>query len=101
VAQLLVVRRPVDVVVIGPAEARNVTVDWSADLPAGATITASVFLPPPEITVGVQTFVAAATAARLSWVTAGQPGRRYKMHNRVDLSDGEIYVYPFDVRCKE
>ena len=94
------VSRPVDVVIIGPDELRDVTVDWTGDLPTGAVITGSTFVPEVGLTVGSQTFANAATAARLSWEPGEHRGRHYTVLNRVTLSDGEIYVYPFDVQCK-
>jgi hypothetical protein len=94
---MLVVSRSADVVRLRPGELRDVSVDWSADLPDGVTISGTDFVPSDGLTAEMATFTDSATAVRLSATTS----RRFEVTNSVDLSDGERFVFPFDVLCKE
>lgn len=95
--QVLVVTRPSDVFVKGPDEIRDVPIDWSDDLPDGVTITGSAFNAEAGLSVVSSTFTDTATAVRVS---GGTLGKRYGVRNQIDLSDGQVFEYPFTVQVR-
>ena len=96
--QLLIVAGRADLVYKDPDEVRDFPVDWRPDLPAGVTITGSVFLPPTGITVDASTSSADGTVVRLS---GGTGGRNYRVVNRVTLTNGEVYDFGFTVKVRD
>jgi hypothetical protein len=99
VGQLLVVRQQTSLVYKDPDEVRGYPVDWTPDLPPGATIVDSEFLPDSdELTVDSHNHDDAYTYVLLA---GGVGGSRYRVVNRVTLSTTEIYDFGFTVVVNE
>lgn len=67
-----------------PDEVLDYTIDWSARLDTGETITASTWVVPPGITKDSDTFASTATVI---WLSGGTAGSTYALTNRITTSD--------------
>lgn len=82
-----------------PDEVRDFTVDWTADLPDGVSIADASFLPDDAtLVVDSATHDDTGAAGRFS---GGVNGQQYRVTNRVELSDGQIYDYGFTVSVRQ
>jgi len=97
VGQILVVAGPSNRVYKLPGEIRDVTIDWTSDLPAGTSIVDTTFAAAdPTLTLGPPTYSGTQTGVRLA---GGNPNTSYSVLNSAYLDDGEIHQYPFTVAC--
>lgn len=74
-----------------PDAVLDYTVDWSAWLQAGETITASQWITPDGITQGSGAQAPSNTTTTATvWLLAGTLGQTYIVTNRVTTSDGRV-----------
>lgn len=82
-----------------PGDIVNYVIDWSVELPAGATVTASTCTPDPALTIASNNHTSTtATLTGVAVTNLAVPGTTYGILNHITNSFGEqqdqtLYLY--------
>jgi hypothetical protein len=80
-----------------PADIADYSIDWSARLESGETISASVWTLPTGISQSGSSEVAGVTTV---WLSGGSDGNQYLIGNQVDTSGGRRFNRYFVIDVK-